>query len=632
MVDLSTIASLELIQNLQHTKSKHCLLGLLNETFTPMGSRILKSNILQPSTDAEKLQARYDAVGELSSKEHMFHSVRDALKRFIDTDRVLSQLIIIPTKINFQHAEQSINNVVQLKTFVDAIKPIWQALTSAECEELTKIRSLCAPTRFEDVRNLIQQSLNEDVAYSTQPLELRNQRIYAIKAGVNGLLDVARQTYKEANEDAFALANELNETHDLSLDLRFESARSFYLRVPASSLEDRTLSNDFINVFRKKGYIECQTLALMKINQKITDAHNEVVNMSDATVQQLIDGVRTQIAPMFKISESIALLDMLAAFAQVVTTDGYVKPEITPALAIKAGRHPLMEKIRKGDRFIPNDMYSTQQSRFQIITGCNMSGKSTYIRSIALMAIMAQVGCFVPAQYASFPITHQIFARVSTDDNIEANVSTFSAEMREMAFILANIEPKSLVLVDELGRGTSTTDGLAIAISIAEALINSGAFVYFVTHFRELPRILSERAGVVNLHLAVDINPNQMRMLYKIEDGPEDQKFYGLALAKVVDLPAEVIATAKRVSEILSRKVEARGQQHSKTLAVVRRRRLVLSLKEQLMQARQGAMKGEELRQWLKKLQDEFVVRMTAIDAEASTGEEEEDDLQQLEE
>jgi len=364
--------------------------------------------------------------------------------------------------------------------------------------------------------------------------------------------------------------------------------------------------------------IECQTLELVKLNQKITDAHNEVINMSDRSIQELIDDVRTEIHALFRVSESIAMLDMIASFAQLATSQDYVKPELTDTLAIRAGRHPIRDKIQI-EKYVPNDVYATQQHRFQIVTGCNMSGKSTYIRSIALMTVMAQIGCFVPAQYASFPISHQLFARVSTDDNIEANVSTFAAEMREIAFILRNIERRSLVIIDELGRGTSTTDGLAIAIAIAEALVESRAYVWFVTHFRDLARILAERAGVVNLHLAVEISvhSSKMKMLYKISDGYEEEKFYGLALARVVDLPEDVITTATKVSKALHQCEEAR-RSNAKVLSVARRRRLILSLREQLIQTQNGSMEGDELRLWLKRLQDEFLVRMAAIDAEAA--------------
>ncbi|KKZ65073.1 DNA mismatch repair protein MSH4 [[Emmonsia] crescens] len=629
LIDLSTIVSLELIQNLQNSKSRDCLFGVLNETLTPMGSRLLRSNVLQPSTEQAKLLARYDAVEELSTKEELFYSARQALKSFVDSDKVLTSLIVIPTKATFQYAEQSINNVIMLKTYVNAIKPIYQALSGAQSSLLLAIRNLCAPQEYGAIVDMINSTLNEDVTYQSRPLDLRNQRTYAVKAGINSLLDVARQTYKEANNDVVELASHLGDEYELALDLRFETGRHYYFRLLVSTLDNTPLPDVFINIFKKKAYIEFQTLDLVKLNRKITDAHNEVINMSDRSIQELIEDIRPQIAGLFRVSESIALLDMLAAFAHLVTMQDYVRPEVTDTLAIKAGRHPIREKIH-ADKYVPNDAYATQQSRFQIITGCNMSGKSTYIRSLALMTVMAQIGCFVPAQYASFPIVRQLFARVSTDDNAEANVSTFSGEMREMSFILRNIEPKSMVIIDELGRGTSTTDGLAIAIAIAEALVESHALVWFTTHFHDLAKIMSERNGVVNLHLAVEMSPStsKMTMLYKIADGFVKDKHYGLFLARLLPLPQPMLDKAKEVSEVLSLKIENQ-RKRSKTLAIAKRRKLILDLKEQLFQAREGALKGDALRIWLEKLQHEFTLRMVALDAEVDTAE---DDLMDVDE
>jgi DNA mismatch repair protein MSH4 len=404
--------------------------------------------------------------------------------------------------------------------------------------------------------------------------------------------------------------------------LRFETARQYYIRLPAAGVHSGSLPDIFINVFRRRNYLEFQTLDLVKLNQKITDSHNEVINMSDRSVQELIQDLRSEISALFRISESIAMLDVLAAFAHLVTVQDYVRPELTDTLAIKAGRHPIREKIHP-TKYVPNDAYATQQSRFQIITGCNMSGKSTYIRSLALMTVMAQIGSFVPAQYASFPIIHQLSARVSTDDNLDANVSTFSAEMRQMAFILRNVEPRSMVIVDELGRGTSTADALSIAIAIAEALVDSHALVWFVTHFHDLARIMSERNGVVNLHLAVEMPEptSKMTMLYKIADGIVQDKHYGIALARLVCLPPTVLDVAQKVSEKLSANIKNRNKR-SEALAIVKRRKLILGLREQLLQARDGKMEGEALRKWLKQVQDEFTLRMVAIDADMTFAEE----------
>lgn len=420
------------------------------------------------------------------------------------------------------------------------------------------------------------------------------------------------------------------EAHELALEIKYDSARGYYIRTPVSELEERPLPDIFINVYRRRNFVECQTMDLVKLNQKIIDSHHEVVNMSDRSIQELIDEIRGEMAILFQVCESIAMLDILASFAQLVTTQDYTRPELTDTLAIKAGRHPIREKIHSG-KFVPNDAYAAQQSRFQIITGCNMSGKSTYIRSIALMTVMAQIGCFVPAQYASFPITHQLFARVSMDDSVEANVSTFAAEMRETAFILRNVDKWSMVIIDELGRGTSTRDGLAIAIAVAEALVESRALVWFATHFQDLAKIMAERNGVVNLHLAVEMtNADTITMLYTIADGCVQEEHYGLTMAKVVGLPPHVIKVATEVSRKLWQQMERR-KQSSIAIALARRRKLILNLREQLFQARDGSMDGHVLRSWLKKLQDEFVLRMSAIDAEVAAAEAETDDEDAME-
>lgn len=620
MIDMATIQSLELVQNLQNPKSRDSLFGLLNETLTPMGSRLLRSNILQPLTDTAIINSRYEAVEELATKEEMFYTTRDALKGFLDADKILTAVILIPTQPDIQYTMQSVNNVIMLKQFVNSIKPVFEALTGARSGMLESIRTLCASEGIVPIQQLIDSVINEGTAYASQPLDMRNQRTYAVKSGVNGLLDVARQTYKESMTDAFQHVAALSEQHDIKLDSKFDNVRQFYIRLSADELEDRELPPIFINVFRKKNVIECQTLDLMKLNQKLADSHTEVVLMSDKMVQQLIVEVRGHMSVLFKVCEGIAMLDMLSSFAQLVTSREYVRPLFTETLAIRAGRHPIREKVQSS-KFIPNDVYATQQTRFQVITGCNMSGKSTYIRSIALMSVMAQIGSFVPAEYAAFPVIRQLFARISMDDSIEANVSTFASEMGETAFILRNIDRQSMVIIDELGRGTSTRDGLAIAIAIAEALIESRALVWFVTHFRDLASIMAERNGVVNHHLAVDMSESEtMHMLYRIAPGAEQQDHYGLELAKVVPLPADVLAHAYEVSKTL----ELQMKNKKKTsLAIIhsRRRKLILNLKEHLIQAKNGAMDDVALTAWLKALQKEFVIRMTAIDEQARLAE-----------
>ena len=406
------------------------------------------------------------------------------------------------------------------------------------------------------------------------------------------------------------------DTYELNFDLKYDSPRRHYLTIPATELADRQLPDVLIHVYRKNKLIECSTLDLVKLNQQIMDSHHEVLKMSNEVIGELIDNIRAGIAPLFKISDSLALLDMLAAFAHCAMTYDYCRPELLSTLAVKSGRHPILERVQQ-DRFVANDVFANRTSRLQLITGANMSGKSTYIRSIALITIMAQVGSFVPANYASIPVRHQLFARLSLDDSSAAGISTFAEEMRAMAFILQHVDERTLVLVDELGRGTSTADGLAIALAIVEALLQARAFVWFVTHFRELPPVLAERPGLVARHLEVDVQAGvRIAMKYTVARGaPPAGQNHGLVLAAAAGFPADLVRRAADASDAIARR-RARRAALSPGILQARRAKLLLSLREQLVQARDGNLAGAELTQWLRRLQDEFTRRMGALDEE----------------
>ena len=631
IIDTATVRSLELIQNLNDSRSKHCLFGLLNKTSTPMGSRLLRSNILQPLTDSETLRQRYDALEELTTNEDMFFAVQASLKKIPDADRFLTYLIVVPKHVTLKVTEQNINTIIALKDFITKIEHVLASLTGARRHMLKTIRRLCGHEQLNQIKALLAESINEDTIYATKPVDLRNQRVYAIKSGRNGLLDVARVTYKESTEDAFNHVTALASEHNLPLALCFAQPRQHYIRLPVSELEDRTLPDVFINIVRRKKYIECQTLDLRKHNLKIADSHHEVILMSDATTRTIMGDLCAFAPVLFKISEATAMLDVLTAYATLVTSTGsYVRPDIGAALALAAARHPIRDIL--ATNFVPNDVFATEARRFQIVTGCNMSGKSTYIRTVALITVLAQIGCFVPAERAVVPIVRRLLARVSTDDVVEANVSSFSAEMREAAYILDNADAHSLVIVDELGRGTSSADGLAISLAIAEALVASKAMVWFVTHFRDLARIMAERAGVASMHLAVDASrEGVLAMSYQVAEGVEKTEHYGLILAKALPFPIDVIDRAEQVAGDLERRAKEQ-MRTSPAVMHARRRRLVLQLKEQLCQAQQGRLSDEALVDWLKLLQEDFVRKMRDIDLEAQAvveaDIEEEDDIE----
>ncbi|KAK6516359.1 MutS protein msh4 [Arthrobotrys conoides] len=655
VIDFSTVQNLELIQNLRNPKSGDCLFGLLNNTVTPMGGRLLRSSILQPLTDTSILKDRLDAVEELATSEEMFFGTKKALQGFGDMDKLLTSLITVPANSSLKFSEKSINDVILLKKELASITPIHEALVGCSSKLLLAVRSLCSFEKVQAVQDFIDEAISPDAVWASTPVDLRHQRCYAVKSGVNGLLDVARQTYKEATEDLHVLFQEIAREYNLpTLEIKYDAQRGYYLRLPVADIEDAPLPPIFVNIMKKKKFVECTTLDIMKRNARIGDAMTEVLLMSDRTIQDLIDAIRGEMFALYKVCEGVAMLDMISSFATLVTLYEYTRPEFKNTLAIKDGRHPIREKIHK-EKLIPNDVYASQQTRFQIITGCNMSGKSTYIRQIALMTIMAQIGSYVPASYGCFPITTHLFARVSMDDGIEANVSTFAAEMRETAFILKNATEGSMVIMDELGRGTCTRDGLAIAIAVCEALIEKRAFVWFATHFRELGAVLSRRAGVVSLHMQVEVgipvyiinflirsfiltmlpNNTKMRpdqnltsMLYKIADGPATEKHYGINLARIIGLPSTIITRASEVSNIIAQNAELK-KMTSKGYRKSERQRLILQLVEHLQQARGSKMTNMALRGWLGRLQAEFAEAMGKLkdaDEESESSESGDDD------
>ncbi|KAG7415150.1 MutS protein-like protein 4 [Fusarium oxysporum f. sp. rapae] len=596
MIDISAIQSLEIMQNIRNPKSKDSLFGLLNHTCTPMGSRMLRSNILQPPTRPDLfITPRYDALDELTTNEEMFLEIRKGKFRI----------------------EEQINQVLMIKSFLESIPELHTALGPANSVLLTKVRELCRPEITSHSLNTIRQTIEADVTYMKSALDLRNQRTFAVKAGINGMLDVARQTYKELTEDIHKHIDVLNDVHGLDANLRYDNGRKYWLRLRAADFDDRPLPDLLINAVRKKDKIECQTLNLVKLNLRLSDTSNEVVIRSDKVVQDLLKELRSDVPHLFRVCESVALVDMISSFAQLATTRDYVKPDLSTTLALKAARHPVLDKTMNGN-FVPNDYYSTEQYCFHIVTGCNMSGKSTYIRAVALLQIMAQIGSFVPAEYAAFSMIHSIFARVSLDDNIESNLSTFSVEMREMSFILRNIDDKSLAVIDELGRATSNRDGLAIAIAMSEALIQSRASVWFATHYIDLTKVLADRPGILNLHLAATTSTTEdglphITMLYKATSGAiRGEEHYGINLARAIGLPQSFIDKAEEVAKDIRRRRET-AKRSSESTRLVARRKLILNLQDALRQAKDSGSK-EALPGYLQLLQEDFVARMEEVD------------------
>ncbi|OSD05707.1 hypothetical protein PYCCODRAFT_1384678 [Trametes coccinea BRFM310] len=620
LVDSDSARNLELVGNMSARKSAHSLFGLLNHTYTPMGARLLRVNILAPITVKTALEARLDVVEELIQSEDRFGEMKNALKPFnkLDLDKLISSLASCEVReiSSAKTASARVAQMLNLRNIVQSLPRLAKALQGSRSQLLQIILEMISDDRLDKIAELVGNSLNDEAVPAKGGLNGVNARVYAVRANFNRLLDVARETYKENVGDIYALRNRLSEELDLPLTLVYRDADAgFVFALKKSDLEDAggELPRGFIDVTAQKGRMVFSSIELKKRNARMKDALDESLILSNKIIADLTDEIVVDIGALYKASEAVALLDVLWSFAHASIIRSYVRPEFTGTLAIKAGRHPVLETIQAAGAMVPNDVYCCEASSFQLIQGPNMSGKSTYLKQIALLTVMAMCGCFVPAEYGSFRIHDALLTRLSNDDDLEKNLSTFANEMASTAMILGLAAADSLVLIDEVGRGTSVREGVAISHAIAEELIRLKSYVFFATHFGELATTLSRQPSVINLHLSVQksratASKFGLTFHYKIIDGaPDSLDHYGLDLAGLADLPAPVISEARRVAEILTDQ-EERDQRQSRTSKLAIRRKALLRLRTQLGQALDhSTLPDEELAAYLARFQKDIM-------------------------
>ncbi|GAN05554.1 mutS protein homolog 4 [Mucor ambiguus] len=631
--DTITAKNLELVHNTAHTHSKrNTLLGILDYTLTPMGKRLLRTNILQPPCSLEITNDRLDTIEELCQNEECIYNIQSSLKQLVDIDSIISFIVKIPVTrsqqssvLAVQYSEQKINHVVHLKQVIKSIKAIAQSLPedvknppprfqqAQPCKLLYTIYNILSNQVFDELEAAINSIINEDIGIEKSSLGIRNQKCYAVKSGVNGLLDVARQTYKETTEDIYDLIATYGETYKLKIKIYYTASRGYSISMPTSQLADGAqLPDVFINVVQKKKTLQFTTLELLQKNSRLNESMTEVFLMSEKTVTQLLQVFRNHIHALYKASEAIALLDFLTSLASYnLNSTNLVRPEFSNTLAIKSGRHPILECILLVP-VVPNDTFTSLSSSFQFITGPNMSGKSTYLKQVALLAIMAQLGTFVPADYASFRLCDQMLSRLANENTFsDIGTSSFMSEMREIAYLLQHVTSNSIVLVDELGRGTSPEDALGISAAVCEDLARTRAFCFFATHLHELTCTLDMYPNVVNLQFKVNVTKTNERdctvdYQYKIEDGRlATENHYGLQTAQILGLPPEVLNCAYKIVTNLegnrrSLLLRQTNEQHSLT-----RERKLLWFADKILQLGQAsASNTEQFRSELERLQE----------------------------
>ncbi|KAM9283752.1 mutS protein homolog 4 isoform 6-T6 [Morus bassanus] len=455
------------------SKNGHTLFGVLNYTKTPGGSRRLRSNILEPLVDAETISTRLDCVQELLQAEELFFGLQAVISKFLDTEQLLSVLVQIPKQDTVKTAESKITNLIYLKHTLELVEPLKAALRSCNTPLLKAYYNSLEDTRFGIILEKITTVINDDTRYTKGCLNMRTQKCYAVKPNINEFLDIARRTYTEIVDDIAGMITQLAEKYNLPMKTSFSSARGFFIQmsVDCSALPNGQLPSEFTKVTKMKNTYSFTSADLIKMNERCQESLREIYHMTYLIVCKLLNEIYEHIHCLYKLSDIVSMLDMLLSFAHACTLSDYVRPEFTDTLAIKQGWHPILEKIAM-EKPVSNNTYLTGGNNFVIITGPNMSGKSTYLKQIALCQIMAQIGSYVPAEYCSFRIAEQIFTRIGMDDDIETNASTFMKEMKEITYIIQNANDKSLIIIDELGRGTSAEEGIGICYAACEYLLN----------------------------------------------------------------------------------------------------------------------------------------------------------------
>ena len=538
LIDSSTRRNLELCETLREKQKRGSLLWVLDKTRTAMGARTLRKNVEQPLIDKSEINRRLDAVEELKNQDIAREEIREYLSPVYDLERLI-------TKITYGSANP--RDLTAFKGSLEMLPPIRYILQDLQAPLLKEIyEDLDA---LEDLCELVTKAIRED-----PPLAMKEGNI--IRDGYNEEVDKLRRAKSDGKDWLAKLENDEREKTGIkNLKIKYNKVFGYYLEV-TNSYKD--LVPDY--------YTRKQTLAnaeryitpeLKELEDMILGAEDKLYALEYELYSEVRETIAGQVERIQQTAKAVAALDAFSSLALVAERNNYVRPKINEKgiLDIKEGRHPVVERMIPNDMFIANDTYlDDKKHRISIITGPNMAGKSTYMRQTALIALMAQIGSFVPAESANICLSDRIFTRVGASDDLASGQSTFMVEMSEVANILRNATSKSLLILDEIGRGTSTFDGLSIAWAVVEYISDSkllGAKTLFATHYHELTELEGKIDNVNNYCIAVKEKGDDIVFLRKIVKGGAD-KSYGIQVAKLAGVPDLVISRAKEIVEELS--------------------------------------------------------------------------------
>ncbi len=539
-LDINARRNLEITERMRDKGKKGTLLWVLDKTSTSMGGRHLRRWLNDPLIEVEEIQQRLDAVEELKNNVILKGDVIEALKKVYDIERLIG-------KISYGNANG--RDMISLKNSLSQLPSVKKILSTTESALLKKLYEELDV--LEDVYQLIEDAIIEE-----PPISVKDGGL--IKLGYNKEVDELKTATTDGKRWLVELeVTEKEKTGIKNLKIGFNKVFGYFIEVTKSNLSQvperfirkQTLTNG-------ERYI---TEELKELENKILGAEEKLVGLEYDIFVEIRCKIAVQIQRIQKAANIISTLDVLTSFATVAEDLNYVKPIMDEAgeIDIKEGRHPVIEKMLPSGAFVSNDTYlNEEEERLSIITGPNMAGKSTYMRQVALITLMAQVGSFVPASYAKIGIVDKIFTRVGASDDLSMGQSTFMVEMMEVATILKEATAKSLVILDEIGRGTSTYDGLSIAWAVAQYIADKekcGAKTLFATHYHELIELADKIEGVKNYSIAVKEKGEDIIFLRKIVEGGTDES-YGIHVANLAGVPKPVVKRANEILKTLERR------------------------------------------------------------------------------
>jgi DNA mismatch repair protein MutS len=545
LLDAATQTNLDLVES--RTTRGTSLLAVLDRTITPMGGRKLRFWILQPLRSLQELERRQQMIADLLQEPDLLAAIRTELKSIRDIERAAGRL---------SQASGNARDLVALKTSLEQIpnlKGELQKLLDRLAFGVTRVNERA---ELESLAQRLQNQIHEMPALAEKlakavvddpPLALKEGGIF--RDGYDAELDALRQASREGkNWISHLQEREIAATGVKSLKVRYNSVFGYFIEITKSNLAN--VPSHYARKQTTVGGERYITPELKEMEAKILGADERAQNLEYQLFQKLRDETLHETEPIQQTAEAIAVLDVICALAETARLFRYCRPALNGTLRffIKDGRHPVLDQTLVEEKFVPNDTsLDGENMRLAIITGPNMAGKSTYIRQVALIVLMAHIGSFVPAESAEIGLVDRIFTRVGASDNLARGQSTFMVEMNETSNIVNNATQHSLIILDEIGRGTSTFDGLSIAWSVAEFLHDKiKARTLFATHYHELTKLAEDRSGVCNFNVAVREWNEQIIFLRKIIPGGAD-KSYGIHVARLAGLPKEILDRAKEI-------------------------------------------------------------------------------------